>query len=279
MKTGHLILLSFLLFIACGCDSDVYGVDIDLEQEQDSTNENLVHKGIYPIIAHRGAWAETGYPQNSLAALKEALSLDIFGSECDIWKTGDGIFVINHDKTYDWKDVTTTSYQELAKTPLPNGEPLPTLDDFLTAVETSPTQTKLVIELKSNAQPLEVFDTVYRRGLLHKVIFITYSYEKCKTFADLGCGSITYFIGHSRTPEEVKEDGIGGFYYVESEIRKEPDWVERSQAAGVQLVLGSVTNPTIMAQYIDRGCLFSSNKPITLVKAINQLEKEQLRNE
>ncbi len=273
MKSHYSIIYSLLLVVIYGCGTEAFGLDIDYEKNLSAVNENLARKGKYPIIAHRGAWSETGHPQNSLAALKEALSLDIFGSECDIWKTSDNVFVICHDQTYNGMDVTKCTYAELAQYPLNNGERIPTLDDFLTALEASTTQTKLVIELKSNAQPMEVFEAVNKRGLLHKVVFITYSYKKCQTFASMGCGDIAYYIGGSKTPEEIRYNGIGGIINSEENIRKVPDWIERSSNVGVQLVLGSVNNPSIMNQYIDRGCLFSSNRPITLVKAIDKQVK------
>lgn len=274
MKPRYSIFFTFLLAIVYGCDSSAFGLDFDYEQNQEAVRSNLARKGKYPIVAHRGAWAETGHPQNSRAALREALMLDIFGSECDIWKTSDNVFVICHDKTYNGMDVTKSTYAELAQYPLANGEQLPTLDDFLSELEASPTQTKLFIELKNNAQPKDVFKVVNQRGLLHKVVFITYSYTKCKTFANMGCGSIAFFIGGSKAPETVKEDGIGGIINAETTIRGIPDWIERSQAAGLQLVLGSVTDPKIMQQYIDLGCLFSSNKPITLARAIDNWVKD-----
>ena len=38
-----------------------------------------------PVISHRGAWKETGHPQNSLASFKAAAELGCHGSECDVW--------------------------------------------------------------------------------------------------------------------------------------------------------------------------------------------------
>ena len=41
------------------------------------------------VIAHRGAWKETGLPQNSLASFKAAAEMGCHGSECDVWLTID----------------------------------------------------------------------------------------------------------------------------------------------------------------------------------------------
>ena len=277
MKKLHFILPALMLFISYGCNSET--INSIQEPRVPSFIPAVLSPVKYPIIAHRGSWYQNGHPQNSIASLKEALALDIFGSECDVWKTKDGILVISHDNTYNGLNITKLTYEQLAQFPLANGEKLPTLDDFLIEVGNSPTNTKLVIELKSNASVNDVLDAVNQRGVIEKVIFITYSYSKCLTFAKKGYGNITYFVGHSHTPEEVKNDGIGGFYYVEEDMVNEGqvDWVNRAKELGVQLILGSVTNPQVMAKYIDQGCLFSSNKPVTLVQAIDMRENEQAK--
>lgn len=280
MNKLYPILLILMLFVSYGCNSETMD-DIN-DPQRSLPYVPIVDSHVkYPIIAHRGSWYQNGHPQNSLAALKEALDLDIFGSECDIWKTKDGILVVNHDMYYNELDITNSTYKQLALIPLANRETLPTLDDFLVEVGNSPTNTKLVIELKSNVSVNDVLNAVNQRGLIGKVIFISYSYNKCLSFAKYGYGNITYFIGHNHTPEEIKRDGIGGFYYVEETMTKEgkSDWVDWSKGIGVQLILGSVTNPQVMLKYIEQGCLFSSNNPVTLVRAIDaQTNKEGNKN-
>ena len=39
---------------------------------------------INPVIAHRGAFKKKGFPENSIAALKEAIRLQCTGSEFDV---------------------------------------------------------------------------------------------------------------------------------------------------------------------------------------------------
>ena len=275
MKKLHIILSTLIFFFSYGCNSETMN-DIQ-EPIYVPPFVPMVQSPVkYPIIAHRGSWYKNGHPQNSMAALKEALALDIFGSECDIWKTKDGVLVVNHDETYHGLNISLSTYKQLAQFPLANGETLPTLDDFLIELGNSPTSTKLVIELKSNVTVDAVLDAVNQRGLIEKVIFITYSYSKCKSFAKKGYGNITYFVGHSHTPDEVKKDGIGGFYFSEENMTNEgkEDWVNWARNISIQLVFGSVTSPKVMLKYIDQGCLFSSNNPVALVKAIDTQENK-----
>ena len=56
------------------------------------------------VIAHRGAWKNTGTPQNSIASLKAAIALGCAGSETDVHMTADSALVINHDP--EWGGLT-----------------------------------------------------------------------------------------------------------------------------------------------------------------------------
>ena len=82
-------------------------------------------------MAHRGCYAETGFPQNSVAGLKKAVEMKLFASECDIHLTKDGKVVVYLGNTC-FKDAT---YAELcAKGTLANGEKLPLLEEFIDVV-------------------------------------------------------------------------------------------------------------------------------------------------
>ena len=83
------------------------------------------------VVAHRGAWKVSGNPQNSIAALKEAVRLGCEGSEFDVWMTGDGVLVANHDPDHMGVPVETSTYQELLEKKLPNGEGIPTVEEYL----------------------------------------------------------------------------------------------------------------------------------------------------
>lgn len=51
------------------------------------------------IIAHRGAWAETGLPEQTRAAFQAAIDMGADGVECDVRLTADGEVVCHHDAT------------------------------------------------------------------------------------------------------------------------------------------------------------------------------------
>ncbi len=137
--------LKYLLMACCAacvwlaaCSDDDYEPLPDWWWEQ--TGEPAVYPEPEPVdnkvVAHRGCYAETGFPQNSVAGLKKAVEMKLFASECDIHLTKDGKVVVYHDDYYlgntCFKDAT---YAELcAKGTLANGEKLPLLEEFIDVV-------------------------------------------------------------------------------------------------------------------------------------------------
>lgn len=53
------------------------------------------------ILAHRGAWAETGLPEQTRGAFEAAFAMGADGVECDVRLTADGAVVCHHDATLD----------------------------------------------------------------------------------------------------------------------------------------------------------------------------------
>jgi glycerophosphoryl diester phosphodiesterase len=98
------------------------------------------------VVAHRGGGLAEGaklFPENSIAAVKNAIGLGVEMVELDVQKSRDGVFVIFHDS---WLDRTSTCKGELAKrtlaelkkcrlviegTGIATGEPIPTLAEML----------------------------------------------------------------------------------------------------------------------------------------------------
>lgn len=101
------------------------------------------------VVAHRGVWKETGFPDNSMAALKAAISLGCFASECDIHLTRDNRVVVFHDDSFRGMILKDTDYEELcAAGTLPDGEKIPLLEEFLDVIIQAGS-TKLWIDVKS----------------------------------------------------------------------------------------------------------------------------------
>lgn len=62
-----------------------------------------------PVVAHRGAFKAKGLPENSVAALQEAIRLKCTGSEFDVRMSADDSLIINHDPHYGHKEIEKTT--------------------------------------------------------------------------------------------------------------------------------------------------------------------------
>jgi glycerophosphoryl diester phosphodiesterase len=86
------------------------------------------------IIAHRGASAEK--PENTLAAFRRALALDVDGIELDVQMTADGVPVVFHDPTLRRLTgargrLAARTWRELRALRVLEREPIPRLVDVL----------------------------------------------------------------------------------------------------------------------------------------------------
>ena len=81
------------------------------------------------VIAHRGASAYEH--ENSLAAFRRARDMDADGVELDVHASADGVPVVHHGPLAGSQWIAKTDVDQLRQTPLPNGEPMPTLAEAL----------------------------------------------------------------------------------------------------------------------------------------------------
>lgn len=156
------------LFVACGKEDNPVGPNWG----EPGGNDNPTEVQLEPeeadniIIAHRGRDNDVSAdgPDNSLQALRYAMSLGCYGSECDIYWTKDNQVVVAHadgncqiNGMYPWEHTLA----ELRKGgALSNGEQLPTLEDFIKVVMTEKSSakggklcTRLILDIKNITSP------------------------------------------------------------------------------------------------------------------------------
>lgn len=142
------------------------------------------------VVAHRGGSAEAGtiqYPDNSIAALKYAMGLKCYASECDIYITADNNVVVAHaDGEYKingcipWE---STLEEIRAKGMLSNGENIPCLADFLDVVVNPENCTKLWLDIKATTS----VDTKYAIAAAKRACEIIKEYDSAKNFCEFIC--------------------------------------------------------------------------------------------
>ena len=169
MKSSvKLFLITFLacLSILTSAQAQVSGIRAKL---LDRNNKEVL------VVAHRGDWRYA--PENSIAAIENAIELGVDVVEVDVQKTKDGHLILMHDKTL---DRTTTgkgkvdefTLAEIQKLWLRNGAAIktkhkvPTLEEALLVAKG-----KIMINLdKSYAIFAEVYDVLQKTGTIDHAI-------------------------------------------------------------------------------------------------------------
>lgn len=195
-----------------------------------------------PVIAHRGAFKKNGFPENSIASLKEAIRLKCTGSEFDVRMSADDSLVINHDPHYHQLDIEKTNYKELTAYKLSNGETLPTLREYLLAGLHNNNHTRLVLEIKPSAtkeRGKKIAEKVLQQVRALKaeamIVYISFDYEILKKLLETDPRLSTQYLNGDITPEQLKKDGISGADYHFSVFQKHPEWIISAQKNGIAL--------------------------------------------
>ncbi|MBN9299754.1 MAG: family 16 glycosylhydrolase [Filimonas sp.] len=186
------------------------------------------------IVAHRGAWKANHLPENSIASLKQAIALKCAGSEFDVHLTADDSLVINHDPTYQGLTIATTTYAELAKKKLSNGETIPTLQQYIAAGMQNNNGTLLVLEVKpfpsSPERALRCAEKSWKlvraMGAASRTVYISFDYEVLKKIRSLDAKAIVQYLNGEKTPAELKQDKIDGADYHFSVFKKNEGWIK-----------------------------------------------------
>ena len=222
------------------------------------------------VIAHRGAWKKNSLPENSIAALKEAVRLKCFGSEFDVHMTKDQVIVVNHDHTYKGMAIAEVTYEELAKQPLSNGEKLPTLAAYLKEGMTQK-GTKLILEIKDAPTPeasIVLTNAVVKMVKDLKadawVEYISFSYPVVKRILELDPTALTAFLASPKgevSLEKLKADGIAQADYYYS-IFKQGDWFNKARELNITINAWTVNKQEDMQWLIrEKANYITTNEP------------------
>lgn len=212
------------------------------------------------VVAHRGAWKNTGAPQNSLASLKHSFEMGCGGTEFDINMTRDGVLVINHDADYFGSKIEELTYAELNKTKLKNGEDLPLLEDFLKLAKKYP-GTVLFAEVKpspsgaerSEKIAAETYKMAKKYKLLKRTVFISFSYEAVLKLVSLDKKAKVQYLTGDKAPGVLKAAKVPGLDYHFSIFEKNPDWLKNARELGLSTNAWTVNKPEVMESLLKQG--------------------------
>ncbi|RGM46949.1 MULTISPECIES: glycerophosphodiester phosphodiesterase family protein [Bacteroides] len=227
------------------------------------------------VIAHRGFWKIDGSAQNSIASLVKADSIGCYGTEFDVWLTTDNQLVVNHDATFKGVNMQKSTTQECTAVILDNGEPLPTLQQYLEKAKGL--KTRLILELKAHKTPEQethavesIVKMVKDMGLEDRMEYITFSRHATKEFIRRAPqGTPVYYLEGDLTPEELKEWGCTGPDYHYSVFKKHPEWIKECHNLGLKVNAWTVNNVKDMEWLINHKVDFiTTNEPILLEETL-----------
>lgn len=227
------------------------------------------------IIAHRGYWncPEGEYAQNSVASLRAAQQAGFWGSEFDVQLTSDSIVVSNHDKQYGPAKMVIAehTYAQLAQYPLPNGEKLPTLDDYLLQGEKC-ASTVLVLEVKKQKSDASTallvdltLDILQKHSLLDpsRVIFISFSRLACERLIAKCPGFQVQYLTGNLSSSKLSKLGYSGADYFSAIFFAEPSLIGNLHRKGLSANAWTVDKPSTMNKLFKKGVDFiTTNDPM-----------------
>ena len=242
-------------------------------------------KGKTAIVAHRGFWncEAAGFAENSIASLKAAQDNGFWGSEFDVHITTDDVVLVYHNDDVEGVRIDTSESSAFEAHRLANGEPIPTLDDYLTQGEKSD-KTVLVLELKEeitmereDALVEHCVEALKAHGLFDpkRVVFISFSLYMCMRIAAEYPDFVNQYLEGDFTPDELAADCINGFDYYEGVLDKDENsnYVARAHELGMSTNVWTVNTPENMKKYIELGVdAITTNEPLVLRDILGEKE-------
>ena len=136
------------------------------------------------VAAHRSA--HLVHPENSLAAIRDAIAIGADIIEVDVRKTKDGVYILLHDEKIDRTTtakgaVSNYTYDELNAIPLlqngqPTNERIPTFESALLAAK-GRIMVDIDFKLDSTEDAINVCKLIREAGMQKQVLFFVYDYH------------------------------------------------------------------------------------------------------
>lgn len=228
------------------------------------------------VIAHRGAWKNTGVPENSIAALQHAIRLGCWGSEFDVHLSADSVPFILHDHTITGTHIEKSTAAQLAKIKLSNNESLPTLESYLLAGKNQST-TRLILEIKSSdiskerslALAKKCVEMVRKLNVSTITEYIAFDFDVCKKVKELDPTAIVTYLNGDKSPEEIVAAGLDGLDYHFSVYKRYEEWVNESKKKKLITNVWTVNDAETMRWFIERNVDYiTTNEPERLIELL-----------
>jgi glycerophosphoryl diester phosphodiesterase len=226
------------------------------------------------VIAHRGAWKNTGATENSIGALEHAIKLGCYGSEFDVHMSADSVIYVNHDHTIKGTHIEKATSQELSLIKLGNGESLPTLENYL---KTGGKQkgTRLILEIKTSsiskerslALAAKCVEMVKKLKVEKITDYIAFDFDVCLKVKELAPKAHVEYLNGDKKPEEIKAAGLSGIDYHYNVFKKNEGYLKEMRDLKLTTNVWTVNDEDTMKWFLDRNVDYiTTNEPELLLK-------------
>ncbi|MGV8877958.1 MAG: glycerophosphodiester phosphodiesterase [Sphingobacteriaceae bacterium] len=263
---------------------NIAGYDIIIEMESAgeklSNNFRIIADNFKrnKVIAHRGAWKNTGATENSIASLKHAAEMGCEGSEFDVHMSADSVLYIHHDQTINGRSIEKSSSDELSKIKLENGEYLPTLENYLKE-GLKQNSTFLILEIKPSSISKErglklaekVLNMVRDMRAQAWINYISFDYEICKKIIASDPYAKVAYLNGDKTPAELAADKFYGLDYNLAALQKNQHWITEAHQEKLTVNAWTVNDEVQMDWLLNLNADFiTTNEPELLLKKVVQ---------
>lgn len=241
------------------------------------------------VVAHRGFWncEAAGFSQNSLASLRCAQEAGFWGSEFDVQLTSDDSLVVFHDSRIGDTLIVENPWSAIAGHRLPNGEKIPSLDEYLEQASACATTT-LVFEIKETPShernillTQKCVGALKAHGLYDpsRVIFISFCQDICEYLGENAPGFVTEALSEFYdSPEGYVSRGIRGVDLMQKSYLEDSGLAAAHMAAGLRTNVWTVNDMEKASALMDMGIQeFTSDVPDQIRATIAEKGLKELK--
>lgn len=230
------------------------------------------------IIAHRGFRAVA--PENTLPAFEKAGENGFWGAECDVYRTSDGVWVVQHDvNTYRMMDFTKSiekcTLEELKSHKTDNGVNISdypdlsicTLDEYMKACDDAGMTAVIEIKGKNNTEHYdEIIETVSNYDC--DVVYISFQAENLQKMRKLTDAPM-FFLASKVTDESIETAKAIGNCGIDFDGNKEKNYendsaiIKKCMDEGLEVGAWTIDDKAVMQKLLDLGVNYITTDNIT----------------
>ncbi len=272
-----------LLLVALIGGGAVYLQDFFTPKDYELLSAEGMDKEEVFLVAHRGYRAVA--PENTLPAFEQAGKAGFRGAECDIYRTADGVWVIQHDFITTWmmdcnKKIEKSTYAELKEHTVNNGVNIDqypdlkicTLEEYLACCKQYDMVPVIELKSKNNSEYYQEVEDLVKASGVEKVIYISF-YENClKAMRSVSSADLYYLCSELneeavKIAQSISDCGIDFDGNNEENYDNNAAVIRKAQNAGLAMGAWTIDDLDTMQKLLDLGVNMITTDNITYAQS------------